>query len=157
MQADSLPAEPPGKPHPLPPLLLLPSVFPSIRIFSRESALCIRQTKYECWISLQSKGLSSLQQNNSKASVLRHSAFFMAKLSHSYMTFGKTIALTMQTFFGKVMSLLFNMLSGFVIIFFPRNKHLLISWLQSLSIVILEPKKIKSATASTFSPSIGHK
>ena len=114
---DSLPAELPEKPHPLPPFLLLPSVFSSIKIFSRESALSIRQPKYECWISLQSIGLSSLQQHNSKASILRHSAFFMAKLSHLYMTFGKTIALTIWTFVGKVMSLPFNMLSGFLIIF----------------------------------------
>ena len=109
------------------------------------------------WISLQAKGLSSLlQHHSSKASILQHSAFFMVQLSHPYMTTGKTIALTTQTFVSKAMSLLFNMLSRFVIVFLPRNKHLLISWLQSLSTVILENKEIKSATVSTFSPSICH-
>ena len=93
---------------------------------------------------------SLLQHHNSKASILQCSAFFMVQLSHPYMTTGKTIALTRQTFVGKVMSLLFNMLSRFVIAFLPRNKHLLISWLQSPSAVILEPRKIKSVTASTF-------
>ena len=108
------------------------------------------------WISLQSKGLSSLlQHHSSKASTLRRSAFFTVQLSHPYMTTGKTIALTRQTFVGKVMSLLFNMLSRFVIAFIPRSKQrLLISWLQLPSVMILEPKKIKSVTASTFSPSI---
>ena len=96
---------------------------------------------------------SLLQQHNSKASILWHSAFFMDQLSHPYTTTGKTIALTIQTF-GYVMSLLFNMLSRFVISFLPRSKCLLISWLQSLSTVILQPKKIKSVTASTFPPSI---
>ena len=105
--------------------------------------------------------MSLLQHHNSKASVLQHSVFFMIQLLHPYMTAGKTIALTTQTFVGKVMSLLFmlpllNMLSRFVITFLPRNKHLLISRLQSWSAVILEPKKIKSVTASTFSPSVLH-
>ena len=105
---------------------------------------------------MQSKGLSSLlQHHSSKASTLRRSAFFTVQLSHPYMTTGKTIALTRQTFVGKVMSLLFNMLSRFVIAFIPRSKQrLLISWLQLPSVMILEPKKIKSVTASTFSPSI---
>ena len=95
------------------------------------------------WISLQSKGLSSLlQHHSSKASILRHSAFFIVQLSHPYMTTGKTIALTRWAFVGKVMSLLFNMLSRLVITFLPRSKRLLISWLQSPSAVILEPKKI---------------
>ena len=92
---------------------------------------------------------SLLQHHNSKASVLWDSAFFMVQLSHLYMTTGKTIALTIWTFVGKVRSLL-NLLSRFVIAFLPRSKHLLISWLQSLSAVILEPKKKKSVTASTF-------
>ena len=97
---------------------------------------------------------SLLQRHNSNASILPHSAFFMVQLSHSYMTTGKTIALTIQTFVGKMMSLLFNMLSRFLIAFLPRSKCLLISWLQSPSAVILEPKKIKSVTISTFSPTI---
>ena len=92
---------------------------------------------------------SLLQHHSSKASILQHSAFFMVQLSHPYMTTGKTIALTIWTFVGKVMSLLFNMLSRFVIAFLLRSKHLLISRLQSQSVLILEPKKIKSATAST--------
>ena len=109
------------------------------------------------WISLQSKGLKSLLQHcSSKASVLQHSAFFIVQLSHPYMTTGKTIVLTRLTFVGKVMSLLFNMLSRLVITFLPRSKHPLISWLQSPSAVILETKKIKSATISTVSPSICH-
>ena len=130
------------------PLLLLPSVFPSIRVFSKESALHIRWPKYWIFsispsneysgfpllltglISLQSKGLSSLLQHYSlKASVLWCSAFFMVQLSHCCMTTGKTIALTIWTFVGKVMSLLFNTLSRFVIAFLPRRKCLLISWL----------------------------
>ena len=93
------------------------------------------------WISLQSKGLSILQHHNSKASILQHSAFFIFQLSHPYMTTGKTIALTKQTFVGKVMSLLFNMLSRLVITFLPRSKRLLISWLQSPYAVISEPPK----------------
>ena len=100
------------------------------------------------------KGL--LQYHSLKASILWHSAFFIVQLSHPYMTPGKTIALTRQTFVGKVMSLLFNMLSRLVITFLPRRKHLLISWLQSPSAVILEPQKTKSDTVSTVSPSICH-
>ena len=145
------------------PLLLLSSIFPSIRVFSSESALCIRWPK--CWsfsfnISPSSKhpGLISfrmdcldllifqgtlkslLQHHSSKASILQRSAFFIVQLSHPYMTTGKTIALTRRTFVGKVMSLLFNMLSRLVITFLPRSKRLLISWLQSPSAVTLEPK-----------------
>ena len=106
---------------------------------------------------MQSKGLKSLLQHHiSKASILQRSVFFTAQLSQSYMTNGKTIALTRRTFVDKVMSLLFNKLSRLVIIFLPRNKHLLISWLQSPSTVILEPEKIRSATVSTVSPSICH-
>ena len=99
---------------------------------------------------------SLLQHHSSKASILQRSAFFVVQLSHAYMTTGKTIALTRQTFVGKVMSLLLNMLSRLVITFLPRSKCLLISWLQSPSAVILEPRKIKSATVSTVSPSICH-
>ena len=99
---------------------------------------------------------SLLQHHSSKASILRHSAFFMVQLSHPYMTTGKTIALTRWTFVGKVMSLLLKMLSRLVIAFLPRSKHLLTSWPQSPSAVILEPKKIKSDTVSTGSPSISH-
>ena len=155
------------------PLLLLPSVFPSIRVFSNQSALSIRWLKYWSfsfsispsnahsdlpplgwtgWISLQSKGFSSLlQRHSSKASILSHSAFFTVKLSHPYMTPGKTIALTRWTFVDKVMSLPFNMLSRLVMAFLPRSKCLLISRLKSPSAVILEPRKIKSATFSTVS------
>ena len=96
------------------------------------------------------------QHHSSKASILQLSAFFMVQLSHPYVTTGKTIALTRWTFVGKVTSLLFNMLSRLVITFLPRSKRLLISWLQSLSAMILEPKKIKSATVSTVYPSICH-
>ena len=99
---------------------------------------------------------SRLQHHSSKASILRHSAFFTVQLSYPYMTTGKTIILTRWTFVGKVMSLLFNMLSRWVIAFLPRSKRLLISWLQSPSAVILEPQKIKSVTVSTVSPSICH-
>ena len=99
---------------------------------------------------------SLLQHHSLKASVLRRSAVFMVQLSHLFMTTGKTIVLTLWTFVGKVMSLLFNMLSGFVIAFLPRSKHLLISWLQSPFAVILEPKKIKSVTVCIVSPSICH-
>ena len=99
---------------------------------------------------------SFLQHHSSKASILWHSAFFTVQLSHPYMTTGKTIALTRRTFVGKVMSLLFNMLSRLVITLLPRRKHLLISWLQSPSAVILELKKIKSVTVSIVSPSISH-
>ena len=110
------------------------------------------------WISLQSKGLSRVFSNTTvqKASIVRHSAFFTVQLSHPYMTTGKTMALTRRTFVGKVMSLLFNMLSRLVITFLSRNKCLLISWLESPSAVILEPPKIKSDTVSTVSPSISH-
>ena len=109
------------------------------------------------WISLQSKGLSRvIQHHSSKASIIQHSAFFIVQLSHPYMTTGKTIALTRWTFVGKVMSVLFNMLSRLVITFLPRSKCLLISWLQSPSAVILEHPKIKSVTIYTVSPSICH-
>ena len=148
------------------PLLLLPSIFPSIRVFSNESAFYIRWPK--CWsfsfnispsneylglISFRMDWLdllvglgtlkSLLQHHSSKASILRCSAFFIVQLSHPCMTTGKTIALTRQTFVDKVMSLPFNMLSRLVITFLPRSKRLLISWLQSPSAVILEPKKYK--------------
>ena len=147
-------------------LLLLPSIFHSIRVFSSESVLLIRWPKY--WsssISLSSenlgltgmipllcKGLSRVLQHHSlKASFLQCSAFFIVQLSHLYMTNGKTIASTRWTFVGKVMSLFFNMLSRFVIVFLPRSKRLLISWLKSPSTVILESKKIKSVTVSIVS------
>ena len=104
--------------------------------------------------SLENSLSSLLQHHSAKASVLRRSAFFTVQLSHPYMTTGKTIALTKWTFVGKVMSLLFNMLSRLIIAFLPGSKHLLISWLQSPSSVILEPKKIKSATVSIVSPSM---
>ena len=107
-------------------------------------------------LAVQGTLKSLLPHHSSKASILWHSAFFIVQLSHPYMTTGKTIALTRWTFVGKVMSLLFNMLSRLVITFLPRNKHLLISWLQSPSAVILEPKNIKSDTVSTVSPSICH-
>ena len=155
------------------PLLLLPSIFPSIRVFSNESALHMRWPKYWSfslnicpskehpglvsfrmdWLHLlavQGTLRSLLQQHSSKASILRHSALFTVQLSHPYMTTGKTIALTRRTFVGKVMSLLLNMLPRVVIIFLPRSKYLLISWLQSPSAVILEPKKIKSDTFHCF-------
>ena len=144
--------------------LLPPSIFPSIRVFSNESVLCIRCSKY--WnfslnirpsneysglisfrmdwldlLSVQGTLKSLLQHHSSKASILQCSAFFTVQLSHPYMTIGKTIALTRWTFVGKVMSLLFNMLSSLVITFLPRSKHLLISWLQSPYAVILEPRK----------------
>jgi len=157
------------------PLLLPPSVFLCIRFFSSESVLCIRWPKYRSfsfhispsneyselisfrmdWLDLlavQGTLKSLLQHHSLKASVLWHSAFFIVQLS--YMTTGKTIALTRRIFVGKVMSLLFNMLSRLVIPFLPRNKHLLILWLQSPSPVILEPPKITSLTVSTVSPSI---
>ena len=144
------------------PLLLLPPIPPSIRVISNESALHMRWRKYWSfsfsispskehpglisfrmdWLDLladQGTLKSLLQHHSSKASILRHSAFFTVQLSHPYMTTGKTIALTRQTFVGKVMSLLFNMLSRLVITFLPRSKRLLISWLQSPSAVILEP------------------
>jgi len=107
-------------------------------------------------LAVQGTLKSLLQHHSSKASILRHSAFFTVRLSHPYMTTGKTIALTRWTFVGKVMSLLFNVLSSLVITFLPRSKRLLISWLQSPSAVILEPQKIKSDTVSPVSPSISH-
>ena len=161
------------------PLLLLPSIFPSIRVFSNELTLRMRWPKYWSfsfnispsnehpglisfrmnWLDLfavQGTLKNLLQHHSSKASVLRRSAFFIVQLSHPYMTTGKTTALTRRTFAGKVMSLLFNRLSKLVITFLPRRKCLLISWLQSPSAVILEPRKIKSDTISTVSPSIFH-
>ena len=157
------------------PLLLLPPVPPSFRVFSNESTLCMRWPKYWSfsfsispsnehpglissrmdWLDLlavQGTLKSLLQHGSSKASILWCSAFFTVQLSHPYMTTGKTIALTRQTFVDIVMSLLFNMLSRLVITFLPRSKRLLISWLQSPSAVILEPKKIKSDAVSTVSP-----
>ena len=159
--------------------LLLPSIFPSIRIFSNESASPIRWTNYWSFsfnispsnehprlisfrmdrmdlLAVQGTLKSFLQHHSSKASVLQCSALFIVQLSHPYMTTGKTIALTRWTFLGKVMSLLFNMLSRVVITFLPRSKCLLISWLQSPAAVIWGPIKIKSATVSTVSPSICH-
>ena len=159
------------------PLLLLPSIFPSIRVFSNELVLRIRWPKYWSFsfsnspsneysglisfridrfelLTVQGALKSLLHHHSSKASILQHSAFFMVQLSDLYMTTGKTIALTPWNFVGKVMSLLFNMLSRFVIAFHPRSKRLLISWLQSPSTVILEPKKIKSVTVSTFTLSV---
>ena len=156
------------------PLLLLPPIPPSIRIFSSKSTFLMRSPKYWSfsfsispsdehpglislrmdWLDLlavQGTFKSLLQHHSSKVSVLRYSVFFTVQLSHPYMTTGKTIALTRWTFVGKVMSLLFNMLSRLVITFLPRSKRLLISWLQSPSAVILEPKNIKS---DTVSPSI---
>ena len=161
------------------PLLLLPSIFPSIRVFSNESALLIRLAKYWSfsfnisppnehpglisfrmdWLDLlavQGTLKSLLQHHSSKASILQCSALFIVQLSDSYMTTGKTIALTRWIFVGKVMFLLFDMLSRLGITFFPRSKCLLISWLQSPSAVILDPRKIKSAIVSTVSPSICH-
>ena len=149
------------------PLLLLPSIFLRIRVFSNEPVLCIRWPKYRSfsfsisppseysglisfrmdWLDLlavQGTFKSLLQHHSSKVSILQCSAFFIVQLPHPYMTTGKTIALTRWTFVGKVMSLLFNMLSRLVIAFFPRNKCLLISWLQSPYPVILEPRKIVS-------------
>ena len=147
------------------PLLLLPSIFPSIRVFSNESVPHIRWSEYwsfsfsispsnehpglicfrRDWLDLltvQGTLKSLLQHHSSKASILQHSAFFIVQLSHPYMTTGKTITLTRWNFVGKVMSLLVNMLSRLVIAFLQRSKHLLISWLQSPSAVILEPPKI---------------
>ena len=161
------------------PLLLLPPIAPSIRVFSNESTLHMRWPKYWSssfsispsnehpglisfrldWLDLlavQGTLKSLLQHHSSKASILRFSAFFTVQLSHPYMTTGKTVALTKWTFVGKVMSLLFNMLSRLVITCLSRSKRLLISWLQSPSAVILEPPKIKSDTVSTVSPSICH-
>ena len=155
------------------PLLLLPSIFPNIRVFSNESALRIRWPKYWSfsfnispsnehpglisfrmdWLDLlavQGTLKSLLQHHSSKASILQCSAFFIVQLSHPYMTTGKTIALTKWTFVEKVIFLLFHMLSRLVIAFLPRSKCLLISWLQSPSAVILEPKKLKSLTLPLF-------
>ena len=159
------------------PLLLPPSVIPSIRVFSDESLLQIRWPKYWSFsfsispsnensglmafrmdllnlLAVQGTLKSLLQHHSSKASILLHSAFFIVQLSHSDMTTGKTIALARQTFVGKVMSLLFNMLSMLVIFFLPRSKCLLISWLQSISAVILEPKILKTVAVSIVFPSI---
>src|SRR5574342_704901 len=161
------------------PLFLLPPIPPSIRVFSNESTLHMRWPKYWSfsfrispsnehpglisfrmdWLDLlavQGTLKSLLQHHSSKTLILRHSAFFTVQLSYPYMTTGKTIALTSRTFVGKVMSLLLNMLSMLVRTFLPGSKHLLISWLQSPSAVILEPKKIKSDTGSTVPPSISH-
>ena len=156
------------------PLLLLSSIYPSIRVFSNELALRIKwlqlqhhpSSEYSELISFRKSGLISLSSKGlsrvfsrttvQKLSILQCSSFFMVQLSHPYMTTGKTIALTTQTVVGKVKSLLFNMLSRFVTAFLPRNKCLLISWLQSRSTVILEPKKIKSVIVSILSPSICH-
>ena len=161
------------------PLLLMPSIFPSMRVFSNKSVLCIRWPKdwsfsfsispsseYSGLISFRMDWLdlfavqgtlkSLIQHHSSKASILQHSVFFIVQLSHPYMTIGKTIVLTRWTIVGRVMSLFFNMLSRLVIAFLPRSKHLLISWLQSPSAVILEPPKVKSVTVSIVSPSICH-
>ena len=161
------------------PLLLLPLIFPSIRVFSNESVLHIRWPKHWsfsfsispsneysvlisfriAWLDLpavQGTLKSLLQHHSSKALILWHSAFFIVQLSHPYMTTGKTIALTRQTFVGKVMSLLFNVVSMLVIAFLLKSKHLLISCLQSPSAVILEPPKIKCLTISIVSPCICH-
>ena len=160
------------------PLLPLPSIFPSIGVFSNESALRMWWSKYWSfslnfsptnehsglisfmvdWLNLlvvQGTLKRLLQHHSSKASILQCSAFIV-QLWHPYMTTGITITMTRRTFVGKVMSLLFNMLSRLVITFLPRSKHLLISWLQPPSAVILEPRKIKSATVSTVSTSISH-
>ena len=158
--------------------LLPPSIFTSIRVFSNESVLHIRWPKYWSfsfsispsneysglisfrmdWFNLAIQGTlkSLLQHHSSKRSVLQCSIFIIVQLSHPYMTTGKIIALTRWTFVGKVMSLLFNMLSRLVIAFLPRSKHLLISWLQSLSAMSLEPPKMKSVTVSIVFPSICH-
>ena len=155
------------------PVLFLPLIFPSIRIFSNESVLCIKWPKYWSFsfrispsneysgliafrmdwldiLAVQGTLKSLLQHHSSKSSILWHSAFFIVQLSHPYMTTGKIIALTSQTFVGKVMSLLSTMLFRLVITFLPRSKSLLISWLQSPSAVILEPQKIKSAMFPLF-------
>ena len=162
------------------PLLLLPSIFPSIRVFSNESVLHIWWPKYWSFsfnispfneltglisftmdwfglLAVQGTLKSLLQHHSSKASILQHSAFSIVQLSHPYVTTGKTIALTRWTFAGKLMSLLFNTLSRLVIGFLSRSKHLLISWLQSLSLVILVPPKVKSLAVFIVSPSIHHK
>ena len=161
------------------PLLLLPPILPSITVFSNGSTLCMRWPK--CWsfsfnispfnehpglisfkmdwldlLAVQGTLKSLLQHHSSKASILQHSAFFKVQLSNPYMTTGKTVSLIRQTFVGRVMSLLFNMLSTWSLAFLPKSKCLLISWLQLPYAVILEPKIIKSATVSIVSPSICH-
>ena len=157
------------------PLLLLPSIPPSIKVFSNELTLCTRWPKYWSFshsnehpglisfrmdwldhLAVQGTLKSLLQHHSSKASILRCSAFFTVQLSHPYMTTGKTIALTRRTFVDRVMFLLLNMLTRLVITFLPRSKCLLISCLQSPSAVIMEPRKIKSDTVSPVSPSISH-
>ena len=161
------------------PLLHLPSIFPSCRVFSNESVLRIRWPKYWSFsfsispsneysglisfrmdwfnlLAIQGTLKSLPQHHSSKASILRCSVFFIVQLSHPYITTRKIIVLTRWIFVSKIMSLLFNKLSMLVIAFLPRSKHLLISWLQSPSAVILEPNKIKSDTVSTVSPSISH-
>ena len=161
------------------PLFLPPSNFPSIRVFSNESVFHIRWPKYWSfsfsispsseysglisfrmdWLDLlDAQGIlkSLLQHHSSKSSILQCSAFFMVQLSYPYMITGKTVSLTIWTFVGKVISLLFNARSRLIITFLPRSKRLLIPWLQSPSAVILEPPKIKSDTVSTVSPSISH-
>jgi len=159
------------------PFLLLPSIFPSIRVFSNELALHIRWPKYWSFsispsneysglisfridwfdlLAVQGTLKSLLQHHSSKASILWCSAVFIVQLSYPYMTMGKTIALRIWTFVGKVMSLLFKMLSRFVVAFLPRGKHLSILWLQLTSAVILKPKKIESVTVSIVPPSICH-
>ena len=161
------------------PLLLLPSIFPSLRVISKKSVLCIRWSNYWSfsysispsneysglisfrinWLDLLAVQVtlkSLLQHHSSKASILHHSAFFIVQLSHPYMISGKTVALTRWTFVGKLMSLFFNMLSRLIITFLPGNKRLLISWLQSSSAVVLETKERKSVTVSIASPSICH-
>ena len=158
------------------PLLFLPPIPPSIRVFSMSQLFASGDQRigvsdsasvlpmniqdwsplgWTGWISLGTLK-SLLQHHSSKASILQRSAFFIVQLSHPYMTTGKTTALTRQTFVNRIMSLLLNMLSRLFITFLSRNKHLLISWLLSPSAVILEPRKIKSATVSTVSPSICH-
>ena len=160
--------------------LLPPSIFPSFRVFSNKSVPCIRWPKYWSfsfsispsneysglvsfrigWLHLpavQGTLKSLFQPHSSKASILWCSAFFIVQLSHPYMTTGKTIALTRWTFVGKVMSLLFNMLSRVILAFLPRSKPLLMSWVQTPSAVILEPHKIKSVTIFIVSPSLAMK
>ena len=154
------------------PLLLLPSIFPSIRVFSMSQffasggqSIGVSASTSVLPMNIQNRfplGLTNfqgtlkslLQHHGLKASILQHSAFLMVQLSHSYMTTGTTTALTRWIFVSKVMSLLFNMLSRLVIAFLPRTKHLLISWQWSPSVVILEPRKIKSLTVYIASPSI---
>ena len=161
------------------PLLLPPSIFLGFGVFSNESVLCIRWPKYWSFsfnispsnensglifpridwfdlLAVQGTLRSLLQHHSSKASILWCSTFFIVELSHPYMTTGKTIALTRQTFVDKIMSLLFNMLCSLVVTFLPRSKCLLVLWLQSPSAVILEPPKIKSLTVAIVSPSIHH-